>query len=54
MINFRVANLDELLSKLRPEGVTVDAKTEKSEFGYFGWAMNPAGNRIELWQPALA
>jgi predicted enzyme related to lactoylglutathione lyase len=54
MINFRVANLDELLAKLRAEGVSVEAKAEKSEFGYFGWAMDPEGNRIELWEPPLA
>jgi len=54
MINFRVADLDALLSKLRAEGVTVDERTEKSEFGYFGWAMDPEGNRIELWEPPLA
>jgi predicted enzyme related to lactoylglutathione lyase len=54
MINFRVTNLDELLAKLRAEGVTVDEKTQKSEFGNFGWAMDPEGNRIELWEPPLA
>ena len=54
MINFRVADLDSLLTKLRAEGVTVDERTEKSEFGYFGWAMDPEGNRIELWEPPLA
>lgn len=54
MINFRVADLDALLAKLRAEGVTVDERTEKSEFGYFGWAMDPEGNKIELWEPPLA
>jgi predicted enzyme related to lactoylglutathione lyase len=54
MINFRVTNLDALLAKLRDEGVTVDEKTDKSEFGYFGWAMDPEGNRIELWEPPEA
>ena len=53
MINVRVADLDELLAKLRAEGVTVDDRTEKSEFGYFGWAMDPEGNRLELWEPPL-
>jgi predicted enzyme related to lactoylglutathione lyase len=53
MINFRVADLDQLLAKLRAEGVTVEEKTEKSEFGYFGWAMDPEGNRLELWEPPL-
>lgn len=54
MINFRVADLDALLAKLRAEGVTVEERTEKSEFGYFGWAMDPEGNKIELWEPPLA
>ena len=54
MINFRVADLDGLLAKLRAEGVTVDERTDKSEFGYFGWAMDPEGNRVELWEPPLA
>ena len=51
MINFRVADLDALLAKLRAEGVTVEERTEKSEFGYFGWAMDLEGNKIELWEP---
>jgi predicted enzyme related to lactoylglutathione lyase len=51
MINFRVTDLDALLAELRREGVIVDERTEKSEFGYFGWAMDPEGNRIELWEP---
>ena len=50
MINFRVADLDALLAQLRREGVRVDERTERSEFGYFGWAMDPEGNRIELWE----
>ena len=51
MINFRVVDPDAPLAQLRREGVEVDERTEKSEFGYFGWAMDPEGNRIELWQP---
>jgi predicted enzyme related to lactoylglutathione lyase len=50
MINYRVQDLDAFLAQLRKEGVDV-AKTEKSEFGYFGWIMDPEGNRIELWEP---
>jgi predicted enzyme related to lactoylglutathione lyase len=53
MINFRVTELDQLLAKLRAEGVTVDGEPQKSEFGYFGWVMDPDGNRIELWEPPL-
>ena len=51
MINFRVENLDAVLDELRAEGVTVDDKREESEFGKFGWVMDPEGNRIELWEP---
>lgn len=51
MVNYRVDDLDALLAKLRAGGCTVDDKTDKSEYGYFGWVMDPEGNRIELWQP---
>jgi predicted enzyme related to lactoylglutathione lyase len=53
MVNFRVANLDALLEALRREGVTVDSQREDYEYGRFAWIMDPEGNRIELWEPAL-
>ncbi|MFA6956027.1 MAG: VOC family protein [Thermoanaerobaculia bacterium] len=51
MVNYRVGNLAELLDTLRAEGCSVDEKTDSSEFGKFGWVMDPEGNRIELWEP---
>lgn len=54
MINFRVADLPSLLAQLRAEGVTVDDKMDESDFGKFGWVMDPDGNRIELWEPPAA
>ena len=51
LVNYRVHDLDALLTQLRSERVDVDPRTEKSEFGYFGWIMDPEGNRIELWEP---
>jgi predicted enzyme related to lactoylglutathione lyase len=51
MINYRVENLDALLRALREEGCDVLEKTDDSEFGKFGWVMDPEGNKIELWQP---
>lgn len=51
MVNFRVADLHALLAVLRAEGVTVMDKVEESEFGKFGWVLDPEGNKIELWQP---
>ena len=51
MVNYRVRDLDALLAQLREAGVQVDEKVDESEFGRFGWAMDPEGNRLELWQP---
>ncbi len=52
MINYRVADLDALLAALRAEGCEVVEKTENSEFGKFGWVIDPEGNNVELWEPA--
>ena len=51
MINYRVADLPALLDALRSEGCNVLEKTEESEFGKFGWVLDPEGNKLELWQP---
>lgn len=50
MINYRVADLDQLLAALRAEACQVLDKTEDSEFGKFGWVIDPEGNKVELWQ----
>lgn len=52
MLNFIVADLHALLAELRNEGVEVMEKVEESEFGKFGWCIDPDGNKIELWEPA--
>jgi len=51
MINYRVRDLAAMLEQLRRAGADVDPKVEESEFGKFGWVMDPEGNRIELWEP---
>lgn len=51
MINYRVHDLHALLAALKSEGCDVDSKVEESEYGKFGWVMDPEGNRIELWEP---
>lgn len=51
MVNYRVADLDGLLRALRSEGCNVLEKTDDSEYGKFGWVMDPEGNKVELWQP---
>lgn len=51
MINYRVDDLAALLAALRKEGCNVLDKTDDSEYGKFGWVMDPEGNKVELWQP---
>lgn len=53
MVNYRVDNLAALLVALREEGCDVLEKTDDSEYGKFGWVMDPEGNKVELWQPPV-
>jgi predicted enzyme related to lactoylglutathione lyase len=51
MVNFRVRDLDAMLGQLRAAGAMVDEKVEEYDYGRFGWARDPEGNRFELWEP---
>ena len=51
MINYRVADLHAVLAALRSEGCNVLEKVDESEYGKFGWVIDPEGNKVELWQP---
>ncbi len=51
MVNYRVENLHSLLAELRNEGCQVTGDVQESEFGKFGWVLDPDGNKIELWEP---
>jgi len=52
MVNYRVRDLEAMLAQLREAGVEVDERVEEQEFGRFGWAVDPDGNRFELWEPS--
>jgi predicted enzyme related to lactoylglutathione lyase len=53
MLNLRVRDLDAMLAQLHAKGADVTDETQDMEgVGRFGWVTDPAGNRIELWQPA--
>lgn len=54
MVNYRVADLHALLAALREEGCTVLDKMDESEYGKFGWVLDPDGNKVELWEPPAA
>jgi predicted enzyme related to lactoylglutathione lyase len=52
MLNFRVTDLDAMLLQLREAGARVEDEIVEADFGRFGYATDPEGNRFELWQPA--
>jgi predicted enzyme related to lactoylglutathione lyase len=54
MINYRVRDLDAMLAQLRAAGAVVDERVDDYDYGRFGWASDPEGNRFELWQPGCA
>jgi predicted enzyme related to lactoylglutathione lyase len=51
MVNYRVDDLGALIDALREEGCNVLEKVDDSEYGKFGWVIDPEGNKVELWQP---
>ncbi|HAH10989.1 MAG TPA: glyoxalase [Alphaproteobacteria bacterium] len=51
MVNYVVADVRALIAQMKADGATVIDKIEESEYGIFGWAIDPDGNKIELWQP---
>lgn len=51
MINYRVQHLEELLKKLKENGVTVLDEVQTFDYGKFVHILDPEGNKIELWEP---
>lgn len=51
MQNFRVHDLENLLEKLKQEGVTIVGEMESYDYGKFGCILDLEGNKIELWEP---
>lgn len=51
MVNYRVDDVAALLQVLREEGCNVLDKFDDSEYGKFGWVIDPEGNKVELWEP---
>lgn len=51
MINYRVQNIEGLISKLKNNGVTILDDVEAYDYGKFVHIMDADGNKIELWEP---
>jgi catechol 2,3-dioxygenase-like lactoylglutathione lyase family enzyme len=54
MINFIVDDLDGVLAKAAAEGVEPTGRQDEAAMGQFAWLIDPAGVKIELWQPPKA
>jgi glyoxylase I family protein len=51
MINFRVRNLDAMVTQLRAAGIRVEIDPEAYPNGRFARLTDPEGNPIQLWEP---
>jgi len=51
MINYRVENLEGMVTELKQNGVNVLDNIETYDYGKFVHILDPEGNKIELWEP---
>ena len=51
MINFVVEDLEGVLAKAKAEGAEPVGDPVRDDYGHFAWLMDPAGVKIELWEP---
>jgi predicted enzyme related to lactoylglutathione lyase len=54
MVNFIVDDLQGLLEKAAAEGVQPTGRQDDADYGKFAWVVDPAGVKIELWEPPPA
>lgn len=54
MLNLVVEDLDGLLASLRSKGANVLERGEASEYGKFGYVLDPEGTLIELWEAPVS
>ena len=53
-INFRVRDLDAMVTQLRAAGISVDVHAEEYPNGRFADLLDPEGNPVQLWEPGGA
>ena len=51
MINYRVDDMEAMVEQLTGAGIDILQGPEYHENGAFAWIMDPAGNKVELWEP---
>ena len=50
MINLRVQDVPNLIDRARKGGAEIIGNIDDTDYGIFGWFIDPAGLKIELWQ----
>ncbi len=50
MINLRVDDVSGMIEKARAGGAKIIGDINDEGYGIFGWFIDPAGIKIELWQ----
>ncbi len=50
MVNLRVDDVKTLIQKAKAGGAQIIGEVEDTEYGVFGWFLDPEGIKIELWQ----
>ncbi|WP_291727991.1 VOC family protein [Leisingera sp. F5] len=53
MINYRVDDMDGMVAQLTAADIPILKGPDAHENGRFAWIMDPEGNKVELWEPAL-
>jgi predicted enzyme related to lactoylglutathione lyase len=51
MINYRIDDMDGMITQLKAGGVAIHKGPEYHENGAFLWVIDPDGNKLELWEP---
>jgi len=51
MVNFVVDDLDAVLARAAAEGAEPTGRSGDDPMGRFAWLVDPAGVKIELWEP---
>ena len=53
MINYRIDDMESMITQLRAGGVEILKGPEAAENGKCAWIIDPDGNKVELWEPKL-
>ncbi len=51
MFNFIVDDVEAMIAQVIEGGATQAGEIQKESYGDFGWFIDPAGFKVELWMP---